>query len=179
MNQSSGRKYGAAFSCKSQGFSLLELLVVLALMAMIVTGVAISFRGPVLNAQLSTAISSLQSVDQRIRYIASQKKERQLIILNLKTGKLELSGGTSDSVDLPASVRIEKVFVSHSSGDSQKLSLPYFPDGSSATWAARISNGISSSWVLFAGRSGQVRISAKEDEIETIFKLLSKRPDAN
>ena len=166
----------ASLSLSRGGFSLLELMVVLVLMTVIVSAVAISFRGPVRDTQMTTAIATLRSLDHRMRYSATNSNERKLMVLDLKKGVFESEQNQTRLIHLPRSVSIKKVYVSSRDFSSERLQLPYFQDGSSLTWAVLLDNGSRRQWILFAGRSGQVLTPANEDEVASIFDVLRTWP---
>jgi len=181
---------GAAMGVR-RAFSLLELMIVLVLISVMAGAVVLSFRGSLHNAKLATALSAIQSLDQRMRYAAIEQKRMSMLILDLREGRLQSAGRASgqssgkaagltpgeggEKLKLPPGVQISKVYVSTREVQSRRLSLPYYPNGSSVGWAVEVSTGDTKKWVLFAGRSGQVYWAKDEDEVSKIFEMLFRR----
>ncbi len=168
-------------SAKVAGFTLLELIVVLALMSFLTTSVALSFRTPLQKARLDAALSSIQSMDRRLRYTAIHKNRSEVLLLDLGLSELRIVGSAQVAVRLPKGISISKVYVSRWAEESDRLSISYFPDGSSHSWSLQVSDTGShfSRWLLVSGKTGQVSMIENEEEVADVFQLLAKGYDAN
>ncbi len=166
---------------KVAGFTLLELIVVLALISFLTASVALSFRAPIQNARIDAAVSSIQSLDRRLRYASIHKNRLEVLLLDLVSSELRTVNSSQAEIRLPKGISISKVYVSRPTEESDRLSISYFPDGSSLSWAMHVSDAGSDfgRWVVVAGRTGQVFMTESEEDVADVFQLLAKRPDTN
>ena len=99
------------------GFTLLELLVVLVIMALLTALVAVRLQGPYQSARLEDALQRVAFVDSQTRAHAREFSTSCQIVFQLDRGRLYSQGPGNDSArhcefSLPGSLRIERVLTS-------------------------------------------------------------------
>lgn len=156
-----------------RGFSLLEMVVVIALIAIMGSGVALVYRDSLSNTQMVLTLDRLKVLDERARIRCIRKDgghklifstEQQCIFTTPSNGR----GRPKVLLKFPRRIELKDVRTSVGSGQG-KTEIPYYRDGTSPTWYVVLKNGASEKNIFFSGRSGQALVNVSESFVEGAF----------
>lgn len=159
------------------GFTLLEMVVVLAIMAMIVAAAAMSLRKPLQTARLKRAMASLEDADLRARNEARKRSQPVQLVVdgNRNTATHAIAGAGAGyevrrSLALSGGLRIDRYLTAGRSSNEDRFSVSYSPDGQSNTYAVRVSgDGKFKKWLVVVGATGQYVQSHEDSAVEAIL----------
>ena len=113
---------------RSKGFTLLELIVVLAILAAIAALVAPSFSRTVASARLRTAASDVRTTLARGRALAVAATKERTVAFDLSRGEF---GVDNEAVRrLPETIRLGAVLPGEGRVEEGNVRIRFFPDGS-------------------------------------------------
>ena len=113
---------------RSEGFTFVELIVVLAILAGIAALVAPSFSRTVASAQLRTAASDVRTTFARARALAVASARVRSAVFDLSRGEF---GVDNEAVRLlPETIRLGAVLPEGDRLDRGSVRVRFFPDGS-------------------------------------------------
>lgn len=182
-----------------RGFTLIELVAVIALIGLIVGATAWSMTGRVRGSTRANVVSRLAFADRMARLAAQRLGRPGSLRFDLAEQRVSRSmdgDGRSElhSLPLPRGVRIERVMVAgrEVSADTRDavVTIPMSSGGRSATYAVRIlfadadpqaADGLGprGGWIVFAGLTGQVTLVSDDSDVENLFAPPpTTRPDA-
>lgn len=161
------------------GFTLLELLVVLAILAML-SAIAVTRLGGVYqNSQFDTAISSLTTYDSHARRLAAKKNTplELRIDLNGRQFSIEMNGEPAGQpIAIPSSVQVERFLSSRERKMSGTATVRLGSAGAGETYALKLASpGRSPQWLVMAGGSGQSTLVEKTRDVEEVFRVLKQQ----
>ncbi|MHB8974538.1 MAG: prepilin-type N-terminal cleavage/methylation domain-containing protein [Pirellulaceae bacterium] len=160
------------------GFTLLELLVVLVIMALLTALVAVRLQGPYQSARLEDALQRVAFVDSQARAHAREFSTSCQIVFQLDRGRLYSQGPGSDSArhcefSLPGSLRIERLLTSQMELGSGTGCIDISARGTAVTYALCLATSQGTHrWLLFAGLTGRVAYPKDEIHVQQLFELL-------
>lgn len=157
------------------GFTLLEMVVVLALMSLVTAAAALSLKVPLQNARLKAAIAKLEDVDRRARLAARRSASPvslqftagsgivvQTAVQNGRKIESTYSVGTN-------SIRLERLLMPGNPSGSRVARVDYSPEGQSATYALQLQAGSGRKmWLLVVGAAGQYVRSSDDEMVESL-----------
>ena len=112
---------------RDKGFTLVELIVVLAILAGLAALVAPSFSRTVASARLRTAASDVRSTFARARALAVASARERSAVFDLSRGEF---GVDNEAVRiLPDTIRLEAVVPGGDRLDRGSVRVRFFPDG--------------------------------------------------
>lgn len=112
---------------RTKGFTLVELIVVLAILAGLAALVAPSFSRTVASARLRTAASDVRSTFARTRALAVATARERSAVFDLSRGEF---GVDNEAVRvLPETIRLGAVLPGGDPLDRGSVRVRFFPDG--------------------------------------------------
>lgn len=150
-------------------FSLIELVIVLILMALVASMATISLRGVTVRQRLAKAAERVEQFDLAMRRAARLNRDNAIGIIDRASGQLSIPQANK-TFQLPSQVLIAAVRI----GKGSDREVTVLPNGSSPSYAVRLSSGDASRWVLFVGGSGQVIHDADASLIEAVLGNVSR-----
>jgi general secretion pathway protein H len=118
----------SALRTYSPGFTLLELVIVMALAVLVVGLAMLSFASAVPSARLTATGRDISSTIRQYRAVAQNKGEDQVLVINLDTKEFGIEGGTMRSI--PDSISIKVTDPSSGEIHNGKYEIVMREDGS-------------------------------------------------
>lgn len=112
---------------RRRGFTLVELIVVLAILAGIAALAAPSFSRTVASARLRTAASDVRSTFARARALAVASSRERSAVFDLTKGEFGVDNEAARR--LPETIRLEAVLPDGGRLDRGSVRFRFFPDG--------------------------------------------------
>jgi len=164
-----------------RGFTLVELMVVILIMALLASAVALSFDGRLKAARARDAVEQLRTFDAMARLAAVRDGTGARIVFDLSANTLSRRQGRdadvlASQVSWPVGYWIEEVRQGSQTTGSGEASIVISPLGISSTYAVRLMGPNLDQWILFAGLTGAMTLPANE---ETVAALLAKQSRAS
>lgn len=166
-----------------KAFTLIELLAVLAIVALLTSGVTLSLKGTLRDAHAEDAASRLVAFDALAREDARRFNRPSEMRIDLRAGRLwrtgvSRSGGDGadgTALELPAGVVIEEVVTARGrSRAGDDLTIACSAHGHTASYALLLRGpGERRRWVMFAGMTGQSNVIDHDRDVHEIFAALS------
>ncbi len=162
---------------KRNGFSLIELMVVLLLISLVMVSVTIQWSGIYRNATFQSEVERIKDADFKARRHATNVNRACRLIFNFDSQTI----GSSRWVDgkeklvqlkLDGQAQLSSIRGIDESASNGKWTLPITKNGAAPTYAVEISHGGKSKWVLFAGRTGQTTMIDEMSQVDAIFRSL-------
>lgn len=158
-------------------FSLLELLAVMALLALVAGLATVRFSSSYRQAQVTTAIHSIQAIDDQLRTLATKQAQPYELRIDLDRNTLEIKGQHKKEVIrkhvLPAALQIEAVRSPREDRHHGEAVIRCDSAGLCETYALQITAPSSPPrWILFAGVTGQSNEQLTDRQIEELFNAL-------
>lgn len=158
---------------RQAAFSLIEMIVVLAIISIISVSAALSLRQPLQQARIQRALGSLETADRRARQAAIQSSTNVTLTFDTDKGTVSVTGQGLDTdrrpLELDGGIRIDRFETRQRPADG-KFATSISPFGQSETYAIRLRTGEDSrEWLVIIGATGQAIRSKEDNIVETIF----------
>ena len=165
----------------NRGFTLIEMLGVLTIMAMLSGAASVMLNGSRHQADLQDAIGQIASADSSTRELARNVNQPIQLTISLPGRRLSRTNGFGVVTlgELPGDVKIGRVRTAGQITDSGLATMTFTPAGRSQTYAVSLINAAGEKqWILFSGLSGQM-VSVNDEDIDNIFQLASGSPGSD
>lgn len=166
----------------NRGFTLIETVLAVLIMALLASAVAFSLSQPIQGARLREALSQLQSCDGLARQNARQSPRPVRLIISPTANAIDRLEGEQLRFrsTLPIGCRITQVIVGRHATWIDRATITFSASGLSRTYAVRLQAPSFDRWVLFSGLSGQMTLVQDERTLRTILDgLAPTRRDAD
>ena len=165
-----------------RAFTLIEMLGVIAIMALLSAAASVMLSGPRHEADLQDGIEQIQQADLSSRTLARQSDEKISLTINVSQGRLIRVAGTAETLlgNLPGDVKIERVRAGSAAIDFGSPNIDYSKRGCSNSYAVRLASSAGEKqWIVFAGLTGQM-LKVDDQDVDDIFQEVSgsNGPDA-
>ncbi|MGB0595483.1 MAG: pilus assembly FimT family protein [Rubripirellula sp.] len=138
---------------RKDGFTLIEVVVVVTITALLATIGAVSLRGTVDRYYLSQARQAIEISDAKARRIARTTGRPVLMNIDRLKKQIEIQEST---FRIPAGVEIASVEMASRLSGGTQVGIPFSDDGWSPTYAIELKRGEVGQWIVVIGASGQV-----------------------
>ncbi len=154
-----------------RAFTLLELLVVLTIASLLAGLVGLSLRGHFQQAVLARAIDQIVEADRLARQLAMTNPARTLG-LQWDTQRLRISiNGGQRAIQLAQKIELGELRQLDTDGwTTARDSIAFANNGTSPTYAVRLSAGAASKWLVVFGLSGQARVFEREEVLTELLR---------
>ena len=167
-------------------FTLLEMIVTLALLAVLAPVVTVSLAGPRRAARAQDAADEILNYDRLAREWCRRFGRPGGITFNLDRRTVRrVMAGESDSspqpaaLHLPGGFRIARLVSAGRSQEAGEVMLPCSARGQTPSYAVLLAGAEGAQqWIVVAGLSGKAVTAGDAREVEAIFQSLSGGDDA-
>lgn len=154
------------------GFTLIEMMLAVMLMALLAGAVAMGFSQPLKSSRTVDAIEVVRSFDNMARQSAVASGSNARLVFDVAQNSLMLRDGAEltqlrSRISLPQGCRIDAVRIDEHLVSSSEAILDISPHGWSKTYAVHLLCPGSDRWLVFAGMTGQMTQVQNESEIPT------------
>jgi len=169
------------------GFTLIEMIVTLALMALL-TGVAtLSLGGRLQSVQQEDVLAAIKAVDRRARFEAMHRQDPVTLGIDPHTGLFAARSADNrgdqvfESYQLPSGIRVSGYWIVSGGKviDQRELQLELTPEGHTYTYGFTLKNlsgeHKNEMAIIIAGTTGQLTVYDNEREAKNIMEKISGR----
>lgn len=162
------------------GFTLIEIMLAVLLMALLASAAALSFSQPLKVARAQDAMELVRSVDQTARQISRRFGRPVSISFDLSRDSVARVEGSQQTYHaaLPHGVRIRQVRTAGRRASDGEISIPCSALGISRTYAVHLSGSGVDQWMLVSGISGEFTTIKNEPQLDAIFAATATRAEA-
>ncbi|MEM1068736.1 MAG: prepilin-type N-terminal cleavage/methylation domain-containing protein [Planctomycetota bacterium] len=157
-----------ASDLRRTGFTLIELVVVLVIMALLVSIAAVSLRGTMDRYHLNQAKQVIISSDAKARRQA-RSIERPLV-MTIDRRKRQIRIGES-IFRIPAAVEVASVDTGRRVTVGTEVEIDFGRSGWSPSYAVELKRGSASRWIVVLGGSGQVLTVEDREAADELLSL--------
>jgi prepilin-type N-terminal cleavage/methylation domain-containing protein len=167
-----------------KGFTLIEVMLAVLLLALLASAAAMSFSQPLRAARSQDALDQLRSFDAAARRAAVSSGRNVRMIFDLSSDTLVRRDGVDlgtlrVQMTLPLGYRVDQVRIGGHTMSSGENAVDVSSLGLTRTYALRLGGPSLDQWVLFAGMSGQTTTAQDEATLDSIFDPITPRHDAD
>lgn len=161
------------------GFTLVEMLVVIVVLALLAAVVAVRWSGVHHGAVAEAARSKLQFTDQHLRQFTRSRRQPGLLAFDLEKHRIgkQRSAGDSHGLQwepLGTGIRIETFRVGIEKPTQRQIEIPVDAAGQTPTYGLHlVGPGKREAWLIFAGISGQMTELKDQRSFHGAFELLA------
>lgn len=172
-----------ARDCSWRGFTLVELLIVIALIGLVAGSVAVRSTGLTRQARLEWSVGHLSHLDGELREIARSRARRVKLELELGTNrvrKFHQNSPQGATVSLGENVLLKRLVLPQHETASGRAAIEYSSEGISTTYGVELQsagNNTESVWMVFVGATGQVERQKDEHEVFRLVRTFSQPRD--
>jgi len=155
---------------RQPGFSLIELMVVVLLLALLSSAAAVSLSTPIRNARAMDAQDIVRDADARARQEAVGN--HQSVLIRFDTQSRAILRMDSDSLGiirarnaLPWGFSLDRAETAEGGTDTIEIS----PSGFSRSYLVHLSGPSFDQWLIVAGLSGQVTSTPSESDAMAVI----------
>jgi prepilin-type N-terminal cleavage/methylation domain-containing protein len=154
-------------------FTLIELMVVIALASILASLAAVSLGGTMDRYRLSQAEQMIEAFDAAARRDARRRREPVSAIIQRSRQRLILPARTTNDKQyrLPRHVEIKQIRLRRRLTAGRDLELLFNREGTGPTYAVELVCGKSSRWLVVLGISGQIIALQDRGEVDEILAL--------
>jgi prepilin-type N-terminal cleavage/methylation domain-containing protein len=187
---------GAIVPGARSAFTLLEMLIVVALASILATVTAVSFAGAYRSARARDVADQVARYDRLAREASRRFGRPGRLTFDLDQGVVsrtpaagtapegdepsgDRGGTTPAALHLPAGFRIARLVSARTTATAGRVSLPCSTRGQTPSYALSIVGPKGDgSWLIVAGLTGKVQSAIDANEAEDIFRALAgETPD--
>ena len=163
---------------RGRGFTLIELVLVLLVLAILSSAVVVRLHSPARNAQWEDLLSAVGDYDAMTRARARQQDGAMRLIVDLSGGRLYRAA--PDETKPSGAVlairdgrRIERIRLGEETVRRGEVAIACSPQGLTPTYAIRLVDDQGrQAWLLTAGLTGQVTVFNDDETFEQTWQTL-------
>ncbi len=171
------------FDPQRPGFTLIEIVIAVSIMALLATMAALSFNRPMNRARTLEAIEQVKYLDASSRDFARRFGRNVQIAFDLSENRFERREGTGHEatygVNVASPMRLLAVWTAREQVNDGEAVIPISGKGLSPSYAVKLSGPEGARWVLVSGLSGESAVYTDDEQIRAIFAKISLRRDAD
>lgn len=162
-------------SARLTGFTLLELMAVLVIIAILSGAVVLTMAGRLRSARMADVVAKLQDLDRWTRYDARRFARPANLAFDFERGvACRDAGQRSRIVTLPPGYSLVGLRDSRGMFRGGETQIECSADGRTNSYALAIAGpDHSEAWIVFAGLTGERTLAKDEAEVDAIFASLN------
>lgn len=153
---------------RRKGFTLIELVVVIAIIALLSTLAVMSLRGTIDRYHLSQAVQTVELSDASARRLARATDQMVVATIDRHHNRWRIG---DRSFQIPTAVEIESIALGRRAIAGSEVDIDYSRDGWSPTYALQLKRGEIEQWIVVLGASGQVVSVRDRGEADALLRL--------
>ena len=167
------------------GFTLIEVMIVVVIMAMLAASVRFSFRRPMQHAAQSDAIELMHHFDSYARISANRFNRATQLVFDLENQSMTRIENDAEvsTLRLPSAIHLTELRTAHHRISDSRHVVNLSPPGVGPTYAVHLEGADFDRWLLFAGMTGEMSTAYHEQQLDSIFTTLAahsaQRTDAD
>jgi prepilin-type N-terminal cleavage/methylation domain-containing protein len=172
-------------SSARRGFTLIEMLIVVALMAILTAAVTLSLSGAVRSARIEDVMGQFIAFDHSTREIARRFARSRALRFDLIRGTVHRLDDNREAVPLllGGGMTVTRVIVRDEIARFGEITVPFSDRGQSPSYAVLLSGPAGERWVTLAGLTGQAMVLIDERDVQEILSaatsdIVAGRADA-
>jgi prepilin-type N-terminal cleavage/methylation domain-containing protein len=164
-----------------RGFTLIEMMIAITIMALLVSAAALSFSRPVASMRKREAVETVSRFDEMARQQARKQNAAVQLVFSVPGATLERRAGGQvvQRMSLAGGFVIDRLRMAGRDVDAENVMIDCSALGLTATYAVHLKGADSEQWMVVAGLSGQVTLVSHENEVDSIFRLQASRRNAH
>ncbi len=149
------------------GFTLIETMLAVLIMALLASAAALSFAAPMRAARAREAFDQLISADRSARQASRDGGRVVRLSFDPSDGAVSrfLGGKMQFRTRLPSSFQMDGVLIGRRAIRSSIAEVEFSASGFSSTYAVHVIGPGVDRWILFAGLTGQASVVADEQAV--------------
>jgi prepilin-type N-terminal cleavage/methylation domain-containing protein len=158
-----------------RAFTLIELIVVVALAAIMATIVPVSLAGNLRAARAQDAAQTIATSDRLAREYARRFDRPVRLVFDLSQSTLTRAAADApdSTLHLPSGLHIARLVTATTDTTSGQVTIPCSPAGQTPSYALLLTDGRGGQhWTITAGLTGQTSTASDENEVHEIFTAL-------
>lgn len=169
---------------RRRGFSLIELALVLAIVAVAAGMVALGARGTLGQLGMETCVDGVTAFDRATRRLATEHDRPLRLVVDLAANRLRRTDaegrrGLGEPLRMANGYRVAEVRLPGRRMTSGTVAVSVSARGVTPSYAVRLNGpGGRRRWVAVAGLTGQVWEPEDGDAVQTVFEAVGARRDA-
>lgn len=163
----------------SPGFTLVEVLAVLALAALLCGTAAFSLKAGLDEAEMKDVIRAIKYQDTLMRQHARTYRQPSELLIDVSGGRFSCRTAndvtqTTPAYVLPEGYEVRNVLVDSRYRQGNEITIACSSGSQTASYALLIQGpDRSKAWILVAGLTGQASFFDEEEQIRRVFESLS------
>lgn len=161
---------------RKSGFTLMELTIVLAIMAVAAAAVALKFRVPLAQARAKNLVEQIAAFDQLTRTAAREQDKPLRMLFDANVGRISRTDEDGQAVgsglELPQRCRLERLLLPDTASGANAV-VTCSRRGLTPSYGLVLrKDNVQAQCLLVAGLSGQMTEMASEKELQDNLAIL-------
>jgi prepilin-type N-terminal cleavage/methylation domain-containing protein len=152
----------------SQGFTLIEVMLAVVLLALLTGAAALSFVRPIRSARAQQTIQMIQRADTMAREEAIRFGRSTQLRFDLNRQTLVRAGSVTP---IPG---VREIRIGDRSISDDQVSIDVSPIGLSSSYAVQIAGPAQDQWIVVAGLSGETITTKNESQVVQLLSQSSR-----
>jgi len=164
-----------------RGFTLIETMLAVLIMALLASAAALSLSGPVRKARAREAVDVVMAADRSARQEAHDSGRAVRLVFDPASGAISRVEGVATQFRsvIPRSFKISDVWVGRRVFREARAEVGFSGAGFSASYAVHLTGPGADGWVVFAGLSGQASVVSDEQAVRNAIDYAPARRNAD
>ena len=162
------------------GVTLIELVVVLAIAALLVASASLSLNGPLRNARSSTLLNQMQNLHKLSRERSLKQASGLEFDLEQQVVRMRVNNTPLQQIHFEGALKLQEVVRRGAVIDRGKMEVQYSAGGCVSFYVRVARNGERGRWLAISGPTGNITTwDANEITAQQLSQWSAKRPNAN